>query len=117
MNIKQFGVFGSILILLFIVGVGNSCHHYEKNNHFKVYRVMDAHFNGIGVTVKDQFNKEPVDGKLSGIDYFANPVSKNNGKIPNRQAHLTWYKLDEQGPVINRVVTFGNQFGEKQRWT
>ncbi|MCP5104727.1 MAG: hypothetical protein GY950_15185, partial [bacterium] len=116
---NQFGKDDFKTVQSVFLGVPSEKYGFEVpgNNHFKVYRVMDAHFNGIGVTVKDQFNKEPVEGKLSGIDYFANPVSKNNGKIPNPQAHLTWYELDEHGPVINRVVTFGNQFGEKQRWT
>jgi hypothetical protein len=121
MKIKQFAVLGCFACLLFLLLTVPGCNGgngpiVEGDNHFKVYHLKDGLIREIDVSLKDQFDKEPRNGKLSAVKFFANPVSKNEGKIPNPYAHLTWYKLKEEGPVIERIVTFKNQFGKEQRW-
>ncbi len=85
------------------------------NDHFKVYTV-DSLEAGYEVTLEDQFDREretKEEVKLEAIEFFANPVSKNDSEIQCQNAHLTWYRFEGQGPEI--VVTLKNQFDD-QTW-
>lgn len=86
-------------------------------DHFKVYIVDSLEVDDYPeVILEDQFDRESQTKeqvKLSAIEFFANPVSKNGGKIRDTNAHLTWYRFEEQGP--ERTVTFKNQF-DTQTW-
>lgn len=107
MKIKQIGVLVCCLLLTIAI---SSC----KRDHFKVYAVQGAEYKEIEVRLKDQFDTEPKTVKLYTLAYFANPVSKNEGKINNPDVHLAWYKLEDT-PLIKRRVKFSNQFGD-QEW-
>lgn len=85
------------------------------NDHFKVYTVDNLEA-GYEVTLEDQFDREldtKEQVKLVTIEFFANPVRKDDSEIQCPNAHLTWYRFESQGP--GRVVTFKNQFDE-QTW-
>jgi hypothetical protein len=85
------------------------------NDHFKVYAVENLEA-GHEVTLEDQFDREldtKEEVRLAVIEFFANPVSKDGSEIQCQNAHLTWYRFDDQGP--ERVVTFKNQFDD-QTW-
>jgi len=47
------------------------------------------------------------------VNFFANPVSKDNGKIYDPNAHLTWYQI-RQIAVRPMKVEFQNQFGRQK---
>ncbi len=84
-----------------------------KIDHFKVYKVDTL---GVilpfQVRLKDQFDiTPPKPADLLFIEYFANPVSKNGQRIIDSTAHLTWYRLEEDAPVIPRTIRITNQFG------
>lgn len=83
-----------------------------KIDHFKVYKVDTL---GVAlpfvVQLKDQFDITPRPVDPLFIEYFANPVSKNGQRIIDSTAHLTWYRLKEDVPVIPRTVRITNQFG------
>jgi hypothetical protein len=82
-------------------------------DHYKVYYANGIEEKQYKVKLKDQF--ESKEAALSKIEFFANPVSKNGGKIYDRNTHLAWYRLDEHETPIKRSVTFSNQFGT-QTW-
>ncbi|UCE07164.1 MAG: hypothetical protein JSW07_03775 [bacterium] len=98
-----------VLCLLFAL-MFSSC-----DDHFKVYIAKSLEGGKeFEVTLKDQFDKEPRRVMVSAIKFFANPVSKNGGKIYDRNAHLTWYRIEDPSPK-RWEVKFSNQFG-KQQW-
>jgi len=65
------------------------------------------------VKLLGQFDREPLPTKVEKLVAFANPVNKNNGRIQNENAHLTWYEIARKEPARN--VRFENQFGS-QKW-
>lgn len=81
-------------------------------DHFKVYRVTAAQDVEDRVALKGQFDRDYRRVKISGPQYFSNPVSKNGEDVLDKNAHLNWYKLEgEEEP--QRAVRFRNQFGEQ----
>lgn len=72
-------------------------------DHFKAYNVE------IIVLVDDQFiNPQPITLEAE-VKFFATPVSKEDEKKWNRQAHLAWYNLKKPIPV-NKDISYFNQF-------
>ncbi|MCX6584032.1 MAG: hypothetical protein NT166_27985 [Candidatus Aminicenantes bacterium] len=109
MKVKKYLVL--ILCVLLVTTILNG---ETKFNHFKVYAAR-GEFKQMTVSLQDQFDRGPKKTMVTGIRYFANPVNKNGEGIPNRYAHLTWYTIKIDEPVIQRVVVIENQFG-KQKW-
>jgi hypothetical protein len=63
-----------------------------------------------GTEILDQFNPKPLRFVLDVRDLLCNPVSKNQEPVPNREAHLTGYRM-RQLPRRNVRVIINNQFG------
>jgi hypothetical protein len=87
-----------------------------EENHFKLYHVESpGGFEPFDVKLQDQFHKEPIPAKVIKLAFFANPVEKRHGenfyKIPDPNAHLTWYKIEEEKKPVLRTVKIENQFG------
>ncbi|MFZ2070070.1 MAG: hypothetical protein WAV32_00365 [Halobacteriota archaeon] len=66
------------------------------------------------VMLKGQFDQESEWAKPQFLKKFANPVSKNDEAIFDKNAHLTWYSLYSYDPTIRRNVKVANQFGEQE---
>lgn len=80
-------------------------------DHYKVYDVNPVTvFHP--VSLQDQFDSLTTKfSTLVRIDYFANPVNKNNEGAGDPNSHLVWYRMSPPGAPIIRDVTFDNQFG------
>lgn len=86
-----------------------------KKNHYKFYEAQTPVSQTFPVELRDQFNEKVLKGNVKEIRFFANPVSKNGLKIPDPQAHLTWYLLElEPQEEVKRRVWFFNQFGDQE---
>jgi len=84
-------------------------------DHFLCYLVESpAPFQSpAGTAVIDQFDPKPLRFVLNGRDTLCNPVSKNEEPVPNREAHLTGYRM-RQLPPRNIPVIINNQFGPQR---
>ena len=105
---KATKIFGLIFIMLtaFLIA---GC-----NDHFKVYIAKDpTSGKEFQVKLKDQFDKQPLPATVFNVNFFANPVSKNEEKIIDPNAHLTWYQI-RQTFARPLKVEFQNQFGKQQ---
>lgn len=81
-------------------------------NHYLCYPIMslETPFEPRVVLLRDQFSQYQVN-VLRPVE-LCNPVSKNNGHIPEPQWHLVCYEfLLFVGPGAHRVKT-GDQFGD-----
>jgi hypothetical protein len=78
-------------------------------DHFKCY---EAEGNPVNVTVslEDQFGVEP-EVLVAEPELFCNPVDKNGEGIFHPTAHLTCYKIEDDGEELD--VSIKNQFGEQ----
>ncbi len=83
-------------------------------DHFRVYNVVDQAVDHT-VGLRGQFDKGAFKKyRLTRIDHFANPVDKNDEGIFDKNAHLTWYVLEDQDPPAPpRKVEVSNQFGHQ----
>jgi hypothetical protein len=81
-------------------------------DHFKVYQVKEQEA-GIRVELAGQFDREPKAAVLTRLTHFANPVSKNHEGIRDKNAHLTWYELEEKEGDSERDLVVRNQFGQQ----
>jgi catechol 2,3-dioxygenase-like lactoylglutathione lyase family enzyme len=79
-------------------------------DHFQVYDVANQDA-GFLVGLQGQFDEQRERAKLTYLNAFANPVSKNGEPIYDKNAHLTWYNLFDYVPEPTRLVVFENQFG------
>lgn len=84
-----------------------------KLDHFKVYQVKEQRAEQV-VMVQGQFDKEPKKIFIRGFLAFANPVSKNESKILDKNGHLTWYVFNQEKPDPKRAVILENQFGKQK---
>ncbi len=87
--------------------------HDMKLDYFQIYDVANQRVRE-GVLLKDQFNKEPDKCLLAHLDWFANPVSKNDEEFYDKRAHFTGYYLYQSVPDPTRLVYFENQFGDQK---
>lgn len=108
MKVKRYFVLIVCLLLVTTILSGQT-----KLNHFKVYAAK-GEFKQISVSLRDQFSRQIKKAIVAGIPYFANPVNKNGEGIPNPNAHLTWYTIKIDEPLIKRVVVIENQFGKQK---
>jgi hypothetical protein len=79
-------------------------------DYFQIYDVANQWVKEAAV-LKDQFDREPERGRVLFLDWFANPVSKNDEPFHDKTAHLTGYYLYQSIPDPKRRVIFENQFG------
>jgi len=89
---------------IFNAGSAGKC---KKVDHFKCYTAEGDSVNQI-VDLQDQFDIEP-DVLVAKPKLFCNPVDKNSEGILNPAAHLTCYKINDDG--VKRNVFVENQFG------
>jgi len=107
--LQRFHLRSSLLLFVFSMVLHLNCY-----DHFKVYQVEKIEVNR-KIMLEDPFEKIQLPALLTAIEFFATPVSKNNKKIKQPEAHLTWYRMQVDGPHPTRRVTFTNQFGT-QSW-
>ena len=81
-----------------------------KLDYFKFYNVANREVDG-DVLLRGQFDQRPQKMRLRLLDYFANPVSKNNEPLYDKNAHLAWYRGVQPSEPPRRVV-LENQFGK-----
>ena len=81
-----------------------------KLDYFKIYDVENRDAQG-DLLLRGQFDRRAQKMRLTLLDFFANPVSKNGEPLYNRNAHLTWYRGVQPAEPIRRVV-LENQFGK-----
>jgi hypothetical protein len=81
-----------------------------KLDYFKFYDVANREVEG-DVLLRGQFDQRPQKMRLRLLDYFANPVSKNDEPLYDKAAHLAWYR-GVQPPEPPRRVVLENQFGK-----
>ncbi len=85
-----------------------------KLDHFEVYDVKDVELPN-EVALRGQFDgRVGKRAHLRLLTHFANPVSKNDEPIIDKNAHLTWYLFKQEEVEPKRVVTFENQFGRQR---
>lgn len=84
-------------------------------DHFKVYEVQKVPVS-FKVKLSDQLNLPLHDVKLEALTMFANPTRKKHGNvgvgIQDKNAHLTWYVLQQPQAEPRRTIRFRNQFGQ-----
>jgi hypothetical protein len=78
-------------------------------DHFKIWKVKRKEFSR-DVTLKGQFDSKTMPAALETVEWLANPVSKNDGKILNEKAHLVGYFLKQPSEQPARWVVIKNQF-------
>ncbi len=83
-------------------------------DHFKCYDAEQPQLPVRFVGLRDQFGQS--EGQVIATRQLCNPVSKNNGKVLNRSAHLVCYQTPQVGtvPFQPREVRVSNQFGVRQ---
>jgi len=81
-----------------------------KLDYFKFYDVENREAEG-DVLLRGQFDQRPQKMRLRLLDFFANPVSKNEEPLHDKNAHLAWYR-GVQPPELPRRVVLENQFGK-----
>jgi hypothetical protein len=84
-----------------------------KLDYFQFYDVVDQILNE-PVLTQGQFDEQPEPIRLTYLNLFANPVSKNGEELYNKHAHLIWYNVFDPVPEPTRIVVVANQFGEQK---
>ena len=78
-------------------------------DYFQIYDLATKPADAV-VQVKGQFDSRRVPIRLSVLEYFATPVSKNGEALHDRHAHFAWYTgVDPAQPI--RQVVVNNQLG------
>jgi len=81
-----------------------------KLDYFKIYDVENLAARG-DVLLQGQFDQRPQKMQIALLDFFANPVQKNNEPLYDKNAHLAWYRGLQPREPLRRVV-LENQFGK-----
>jgi hypothetical protein len=84
-----------------------------KLDYFKVYDIENNTLQD-KVLLEGQFDKEPDRALLLVLNHFANAVSKNGEPIFNKNAHLTWYAIQQDFAEPTRQIVAENQFGKQK---
>ena len=79
-----------------------------KLDYFKAYTVVREKYKEI-VEIKDQFHENWIPIVLDTKAYFLTPVKKNDEKIINETAYLTWYSLNPPISIKEITITYLNQ--------
>lgn len=86
-------------------------------DHFLFYQIATQPAGDV-IGVQTQFDVGPTAGpekiQLRAATLFANPVQKNNEKILDQNAHLTWYQAYDAIPDPMRTVNYTDQFGRRK---
>jgi hypothetical protein len=77
-------------------------------DHFRCYKVVGGKAPG-PVLVQDQFDPTLVDALLGPATRLCAPVSKNEGRVSNSEAHLVCYAAES--PTAPHRLLIANQFG------
>jgi hypothetical protein len=82
-------------------------------DHFKCYVTTPPTSHQHTVALKDQFGDWKA--KVVALQTLCNPVSKNQGKVLHKIAHLACYKTSDTGATFKpRKVIVVNQFGKRE---
>jgi len=81
-----------------------------KLDYFKFYDVVNRDAVA-DVQLRGQFDKGPLKMGLRLLDFFGNPVSKNDEPLFDKNAHLAWYRGVQPAEPARHVVV-ENQFGK-----
>ena len=79
-------------------------------NHFNVWRDGLIEPVAIPVFLRDQFGDAHHDAVE--LEWFAVPVDKNQEGVVDPRAHLTWWRITDDGTFASRRVVVMNQFGD-----
>ena len=86
-------------------------------DHFLFYSIATQPAQDV-IGVQTQFDIGPASGpeklQLRVAPAFANPVQKNDEKILDPNAHLTWYMAYDSVPDPMRIVNYSDQFGRRR---
>src|SRR5262245_51349107 len=84
-----------------------------KLDYFKVYDIENNTLQD-KVLLQGQFDKDPDRVLLLFLSHFANAVSKNSEAFFNKNAHLTWYAIQQDFAEPRRQIVVENQFGKQK---
>ena len=79
-------------------------------DYFTFYDVAHQRIEDV-VRLQGQFDQEPERVRLLCLNLFANPASKNEERLYDKNAHLNFYTVYDPAPEPTRVVKYENQFG------
>lgn len=86
-------------------------------DHFLFYDTANQRV-AESIRVQTQFeigpDEHPEGIRLTSTHLFANPVQKNEEKILDPNAHLTWYRVFDPVPDPARIVNYTDQFGRRR---
>jgi hypothetical protein len=82
-------------------------------DHFLFYDIQPVQA-GNRVLLRGQFDDFPLPADLTAARWFANPVSKDEEPILNRNHHLNAYEIFVESPEPRRIVQINNQFGPQR---
>jgi len=82
-------------------------------DHFQCYRAAPGDFKPRDVKLSDQFGDS--EARVVARIALCNPVSKNDGEIRDKSAHLVCYRIDPRGTFERRRVVVRNQFARSLR--
>lgn len=85
----------------------------DQLDHFRFY-VTEPVKEQASIGMRGQFDRSTKDAGIVAITHFATPVSKNGGKILDKNAHLTFHRFSKPQDEPKRIVLFKNQFGEQK---
>jgi hypothetical protein len=86
-----------------------------KLDYFRIYDIENRPAKG-ALATRGQFDRTPKRGQLGVLDLFAACTMKNREPLFDKYAHLTWYRLLQEGTEPTRAVTVRNQFGTATLW-
>lgn len=100
----------------FIVTPGRPCPPppppEEVLDHFKCYEAAETEPTKRPIVgLSDQFID--IEAQVGAVEAFCNPVSKNEERIVDPNAHLTVYEIAPEITKDRVAVVFRNQFGEQ----
>jgi hypothetical protein len=81
-----------------------------KLDYFQIYDLENRPAAGTMV-LQGQFDERRLKMQLALVDFFGNPVSKNEEPIYDTNAHLAWYRGVQPAEPMRRVI-LENQFGK-----
>jgi hypothetical protein len=80
-------------------------------DHYLVYRANPI-AGSYPIALRDQFSPVPTTHVADPLEFFANPVSKNNEGIFEPILHYTWWHINPPRPYSGAIVA-SNQFGDQ----
>src|SRR6476660_6127379 len=81
-----------------------------KLDYFQIYDLENRPAAG-NILLQGQFDDKRLKMQVALVDFFGNPVSKNDEPLYDKNAHLAWYRGVQPSEPPRRVV-LENQFGK-----